>query len=184
MLISSSLGAGASPCMTQATSVHFRLDCKLLLVSTVNDVQHSSTIYACVVHSLPIFTHLELLWKVKGNCVVLLGRLEVSAGLDKRDDWSRHTDLGVVNIVARYVSEQFLHIVERDLQTASTRCHSQEVEKRQAVVKLTVNALVIAASKLEPSMVVPTNLAAKTKTVSVFSYCMHASRPATCTHRA
>ena len=52
--------------------------------------------------------YLKLLWEVKCNGVVLLSCFEVSAGLHKRDDWSGHADLCIVNIVARDVFEQFL----------------------------------------------------------------------------
>ena len=52
--------------------------------------------------------YLKLLWEVKGNGVVLLSCFEVSAGLHKCHDWSGHTDLCIVNIVARDIFKQFL----------------------------------------------------------------------------
>ncbi len=62
----------------------------------------SSDCHTGLQHQAP---YLKLLWEIEGNSVVLLSCFEVSTGLHKRDNWSGHANLCIVNIVARDVFE-------------------------------------------------------------------------------
>ena len=119
--------------------------------------------------------HLELLRQIEGNSVVLLCTLEALSWLDKDDHRCGHANLLVVNIVTRNVLVDFLHS-NMLLLTAVPAT----LGNRQAKAGCTAKPLVMATEKSEPSMVVPTNLAAAPEQASHVGYqhritdaCMH-----------
>ena len=91
MLISSSLGSGASPCR------HHERQSSLTTRQYVKTARPTSEWSAG--------TNLELLWQVECNSVILLSRLEVCCWLHKSDHRRSHADLDIVYIVSRDVSE-------------------------------------------------------------------------------
>ena len=101
-----------------------------------------------------LLVHLELLRQVKGNSVVLLCSLKLLVWLDESDHRCGHANLLVVNIVARNVLIQSLH------STQLVSAPSSYPRRATGTAEHTAKALVMATSKFDPSIVVPTNLAA------------------------